>query len=311
MDQRDLFMEVGDAARTPRPSYYFMMRCLLCSRIETGLGSNESGYDEDVNIYMAHLLNSFSDPRYLADSRRYLSKYDTEVFERLAHSDDARLKYTIYKANADFLLVSIGIFENPGAMLSGRTPNARPRGARAWTEPTEEAYVGRGKTYYHFAYSYSQQVHRRNAAVSDVLEKLSLGFDKYTKILSHLRGEYFNLIDALSRGEVYHLERSVDKEGAKTEARQKIDEFLDVYAEWMKTGSDEARGRMERIISEIRALDPEFRFRLPGGEGASMTGSDIAAGDRPASDGTAIDPAGDAREKDRKRKDSKTGDRET
>jgi len=274
MDPRDLFVEIGgETSRTPRPSYYFMMRCLLCSRIETGLCSNEAGYDEDVNIYVAHLLNSFSDPRYLAESRKYLSKYDTEVFERLAHSDDARLKYTIYKANADFLLISIGIFENPGAMLSGRAPAGRAKGGRAWLEPTEEAYVGKGKTYYHFAYTYAQQVHRRSTAVSDVLEKLSLGFDKYTKILSHLRGEYFNLVEALSQGEVYHLERSVDKEGAKTEARQKIDEFLDVYSEWMKTGTDEARERMGNVIAEIRALDPEFRFRLPGGDAETGPGS--------------------------------------
>ena len=44
---------------------------------------------------------------------------------------------------------------------------------RTKVAPAEEAYIGRGKTYYHFAYTYSQQIHRRNQGVSEVLEKLS------------------------------------------------------------------------------------------------------------------------------------------
>ena len=45
--------------------------------------------------------------------QKYLSKYDADVFRRLQTSTDARLKYAIYKTNADFLLVSIGIFDQP------------------------------------------------------------------------------------------------------------------------------------------------------------------------------------------------------
>src|SRR5213075_3535563 len=108
---------------------------------------------------------------YVDQSKKFLSKYDTDVFRRLSTSTDARLKYLIYKTNADFLLVSIGIFDNPrGAGASSRK-----------LQPSEEAYIGRGKTYYHFAYSYSQQMHRKNAGVSEVLEKLSVGFDKYLR----------------------------------------------------------------------------------------------------------------------------------
>src|SRR6185436_10764355 len=97
-----------------------------------------------------------------------------------------RLKYLIYKTNADFLLVSIGIFDNPTGQAAQRR-----------LQPSEEAYIGRGKTYYHFAYSYSQQMHRKNQGVSEVLEKLSVGFDKYIRILSHMRGEYLDLVKRL------------------------------------------------------------------------------------------------------------------
>ena len=166
------YVDLKDTSRELQPTYYFMVNCLLYSRMETGLVSNQDFYDEDVNVYLAHLLHSFINPEYVDQSRRFLSKYDTDVFKRLSQSTDARLKYQIYKTNADFLLVSIGIFDNP--ML--------PAGQKK-LQPSEETYIGRGKTYYHFAYTYAQQMHRKNAGVSEVLEKLSVGFDKYLRIL--------------------------------------------------------------------------------------------------------------------------------
>ena len=107
------YIDLKENTRDLQPTYYFMINCLLYSRMETGLVSNQDFYDEDVNVYLAHLLHSFVNPEYVEQSRRFLSKYDTDVFRRLSESTDARLKYQIYKTNADFLLVSIGICLNP------------------------------------------------------------------------------------------------------------------------------------------------------------------------------------------------------
>jgi hypothetical protein len=175
------------------------------------------------------------------------------VFRRLSTSTDARLKYLIYKTNADFLLVSIGIFDNPAASAAHR----------AKLQPSEEAYVGRGKTYYHFAYSYSQQMHRKNAGVSDVLEKLSVGFDKYLRILSHMRGEYLDLMKRLSSGEVYHLERQVNEHSMQEMLKVKQDELLELYSAWKQEPTPEKEEHLERVVSEIRQINPEFRFTLP------------------------------------------------
>ena len=216
------YIDLKETSRDLQPTYYFMINCLLYSRMETGLVSNQDFYDEDVNVYLAHLLHSFINPEYVEQSKKFLSRYDTDVFRRLSTSTDARLKYLIYKTNADFLLVSIGIFDNPLASAAHR----------AKLQPSEEAYVGRGKTYYHFAYSYSQQMHRKNAGVSDVLEKLSVGFDKYLRILSHMRGEYLDLMKRLSSGEVYHLERQVNEHSMQEMLKVKQDELLELYSAW-------------------------------------------------------------------------------
>ncbi len=247
------YVDLKENTRDLQPTYHFMINCLLYSRMETGLVSNQEFYDEDVNVYLAHLLHSFINPEYVEQSKRFLSKYDTDVFRRLATSSDARLKYLIYKTNADFLLISIGIFDNPAGAGPGR---AKPPAA-------EEAYIGRGKTYYHFAYSYAQQVHRKNQGVSEVLEKLSLGFDKYIRILSHMRGEYMDLLKRFSQGEVYHLERSVDEASQQELLRVKQDELLERYAAWKQEPSAENEENLERVVGEIRQLNPEFRFELP------------------------------------------------
>jgi hypothetical protein len=247
------YVDLKDVSRDLQPTYFFMINCLLYSRMETGLVSNQDCYDEDVNVYLAHLLHSFINPEYVEQSKRFLSKYDTDVFRRLSNSTDARLKYQIYKTNADFLLVSIGVFDNPAIAGASRTR----------LQPSEEAYIGRGKTYYHFAYTYSQQMHRKNAGVSEVLEKLSTGFEKYLRILSHMRGEYLDLMKRLSNGEVYHLERSVDEHSQRELLRVKQDELLELYSAWRVSKSAESEENLERVVSEIRQLNPSFKFQLP------------------------------------------------
>lgn len=262
MAAREQYLELPRTDRELRPTYLFMMKCLLYSRMETGLVSNKDFYDEDVNVYIAHLLNSFIHPAYLERSRGYLSKYDTEVFRRLETSKDARLKYTLYKTNADFLLISLGIFDNAEADPAG-TAGPAGRNTPPSLRPAEEAYIGRGRTYYRFAYSYSQQIHGRHTPITEVLEKLSDGFDKYMKILSHMRGEYLDLLRRLSRGEVYHLERAVNADQRDEEFRNKQDRVLDLYLEWKKTQNEELRSEMRNLLDELKTMRTDFKMELP------------------------------------------------
>lgn len=261
---RFLFTDLTDAARSVKPSYYFMMRSLLHSRIDAGLPSHAGGEEEDVNVYLAHLLQAFGDSAFFESSRPYLHRYDHEVFDRLSHSTDARLKYKIYKTNADFLLISIGIFDDPSQTLLG--PGHGPQAThRTAFEPSEEATIGRGRTYYQFAFEYSQLVNRRHPAVTEVLEKLSHGFDRYAQILAHLRGEYLDIIQQFSQGEIYHLERSVNREQMREKLHDLQDAFLDAYAVWRRSGKDEDRKTMLAAADALRELDPNFKFDLKGG----------------------------------------------
>jgi hypothetical protein len=240
--------------REIEPDVFFMMNCLMYSRLETGHPSNKDFYDEDVNIYLASLLTSFMNPDYHERAKKYLSRYDTSLFRKIRDSSDVRLKYTIYKTNADFLLISIGIFKNPDG--------TRPGSQDSVFKDNEEAYMGRGKAYYQFAYSYSQTMFKKPTAISDVLEKLSRGFEQYVQILSHMRGEYFNILDRLGQGDIYHLERSIDRLASDDELKQLQDRFLDLYSRYMDTKDPELKSQLKKLAKEIQSIDESFRFQI-------------------------------------------------
>jgi len=240
--------------RDIEPTFFFMMNCLLYSRLESGHPSNQTVYDEDVNVYLASLLTSFMNPEYHERTRKLLSRYDSDLFDKVRNSSDVRLKYTIYKTNADFLLISIGIFRNPDA--------TKPGIRDAFMQDSEEVYMGRAKAYYQFAYSYSQAMFRKATAISEVLEKLSRGFENYVSILSHMRGEYFNILEQLSAGDVYHLERSIDRAETDRELKALQDQFLDLYSTYMKTKSPELKEKLRELARKIQKLDETFRFTM-------------------------------------------------
>jgi hypothetical protein len=234
-------------------TYFFMMNSLLYSRMESGFPSNNEYYDEDVNIYLANLLTSMIFSEYHANISRYVTPYDIGLFESINSSADPREKYQAYKINADYLLISLGIFDNPG----GRRPNSAPH-----LNISKESYAGRGKTYYRLAQSYSIETARKSTAVTDVLGKLSHGFDKYVKILSLMRGEYFNFYSKISDGELYHLENSVKKIDDKKRLEALYDKFLDAYSLYRQDPSPEARSQVEEHAAAIREIDPGFDFSI-------------------------------------------------
>jgi len=242
-----------EGKRDIEPTFFFMLNCLLYSRLETGNPSNRDYYDEDVNMYVTNLLCSFMKPEYHRRAKKYLSRYDTNLFAKIEGSSDVRLKYTIYKTNADFLLISIGIFKNPA---HGRID------ALPLLKNSEEAHMGRAKAYYNFAYTYSQSMFKKTTGISEVLEKLSKGFERYVQILSHMRGEYFNILDRLSAGEIYHLERDIDTAQASNELKTLQDKFLDKYSEYLKTQDHKLKEELDEMVREIRRLDGSFNFQI-------------------------------------------------
>jgi len=238
---------------TESNTYFFMMNNLLYSRIEAGFPSNDEYFDEDVNVYLAGLLASLIDPACRAAAERYIRTYDIQLHELVESMEHGYAKFQAYKANADFLLVSIGIFDNPLRM--------RPRSTPYMSIP-REAYIGRGMVYYHLAQSYCREVYRRDTALVTVLGKLASGFEKYLAALALMRSEYLNMYRKITSGELYHLGLSLDHAGDGNERGILYDEFLDAYSSYRREPSPESRRTLDDLAGRIRRLDPAFRFEM-------------------------------------------------
>jgi len=78
-----------------------------------------------------------------------------------------------------------------------------------------------------------------------------------------MRGEYLDLVKRLSNGEVYHLERSIDEHSQQELLRVKQDELLELFSAWKKEPTPEKKQDLEKVVSEIRQINPSFRFELP------------------------------------------------
>jgi len=244
-------LNLGNDVQT---SYFFMLNCLLHSRVNIGIESNSEVYDEDVNVYLAHLLNAHIDPRYLLRVSRYVAPTDADVVASLERDTDHRRQYETYKANADFLLMAVSVFD----LFD------EPRHSRAHHLRTpKQVYIGRAALYYSLAASYATKLSRGDSPIADTLLKLSEGIDDYVKILSYMRGQYLDFIRRYSPGELFHLDRALEEIEKDETIEQLRNEFLDTYHAWMKTEDPKLKRKLEEQAELLREVDPTFEFTPP------------------------------------------------
>lgn len=230
-----------------------MLNCLLHSRVSIGIESNSVVYDEDVNVYLAHLLNAHIDPRYLLRVAPYVAATDADVAQALDQAD-IRTRYNTYKANADFLLLAVSVFD-----LFDEPKHSRQVVLRT----PKQVYVGRAAAYYALAASCASRLERGESTIACTLHKISEGIDDYVRILSYMRGQYMDFIRRYSSGELFHLDRSIDQIEQNETIEQMRNEFLDTYHAWMKTGVKELKRKLKEQARLLREVDPTFEFTPP------------------------------------------------
>jgi hypothetical protein len=230
---------------------YFFINNFLLSRIDSDMPSDLKEYDEDVNVYTASLLAGVVTGQQDLLQSDYVSTRDSDVFARVQDTKDQRLRYRVYKANADFLYVSLGIFGE--SSIVGDMP-----------EPADDAQnrlTGRGKSYYQFASAYAERLFGRGAAIAEVMDKLSRNFEAYTKVMVWMSGEYLHLMNQISSGEMYHLEQDTQEHFEKSYKTNSWDELLDSFVAWRKHESKETLRRLARAAREVKRIDPSFSLK--------------------------------------------------
>src|SRR6266850_521181 len=239
------------ATPTPENVGYFFINNFLLSRIDSDMPSDLKEYDEDVNVYTASLLAGVVTGQQDLLSADYVSTRDADVFARVQETKDQRLRYRVYKANADFLYVSLGIFGE--SSLVGDAPET--------DEDAQSRFTGRGKSYYQFASAYAERLFGRGAAIAEVMDKLSRNFEAYTRVMIWMSGEYLHLMNQISSGEMYHLEQNTQDHFEKSYKANSWDELLASYVEWRGTRSKDSLRRLARAARELRRIDPSFSLK--------------------------------------------------
>ena len=235
-------------------SYFFMLNCLLHSRVQTGLESNTERYDEDVNVYLAHLLNSHIEPGYLLRTSPMIAVDDAHVFRMIEQSGSDRQRYEIYRANADYLLISVAVFD---------VFDERHYHHRSDFHTPKTVYIARAAAYYGLAASFATKLARGPSSIADTFSKLSEGIESYVRILMYMRGQYLNFIKRYSDGELFHLERSIEDIRRAELIEERRNEFLDVYHAWMRTRDEDLKERLSESAELLRQVDPTFEFQVP------------------------------------------------
>ena len=227
----------------------YLLGNILNARQACGIPSNEKKFDEDVNIYLAHLLFAFLLPDYQKLISRYLSLNASDLMEAVEKQNDKVVRYFIYKVNADYLLIHLGVFND---LASGR---------RSF-QKSERQFIELGESYYDHASQFNYQIYRKHTAVGDVLEKLSHSFGDYTRILHVLREEFFELVKRmkLENDHVDKKDMSMAKLINGLEFEQKVNEFLDLYGAWLQVKSQDMKLKVIRAAEAIKAIDSSFQF---------------------------------------------------
>ncbi len=170
-----------------------------CERHWKEIKANEMKYDEDVNQYITLTLAELANPKSLAFQSQYTVGIDDDVGQ-IAMSLREQIKtYFLYKINADFLLLSLGLFR-PDTNILG------------------DAYFDKGESYYFSAANNLKAVKGGRSGMSDVLEKMSGGFGKYVEILRTMKNSADNFLSfnfKFSQAEMQDLE-SVLSQAAKS-----------------------------------------------------------------------------------------------
>lgn len=254
------FLASKTSPRKVRPTTYVALNCLLLTKADGTPKNGDPLPQEDVDAYLAALSDQIEAHVPLPPERsRLLSRYDVAAWRRLASANRGSLRYLVYRTPEDLLLISVGIFEQCGPYVPNR---------REGLLPGEEADVGRSPNWYHFSYTYGELLENPAATVGGVLEKLTTSLERYHKMLSHMRGEYWSLARRFKKATVIRLARTVDDEARDTTLRAMHDRLLDAYAEWKKTGERKHLDEIRGLTREIRLLSPDFQFSLPAGGAA-------------------------------------------
>ncbi len=249
MQDNCLFFDISKQERESAIRY--LLGAILNCRRDLNFPSNYYVFDEDVNVYLAHLLFAVSLPEYHDMAEPYLSMDTSNIIQWVRSTEDRTIRYFIFKVNADHILLHTAIFDD----LSGKAKSK-------FFKRSAKHYRELAQLYYDQAAIYHTRIYRKKTGVGEVLEKIARYYDLYQELLKSVRREYFNFMNGFRDQAFSHFLKEMRQFENEMTKQQKIDLLLDLYGEWLKTKNPEIEIRIREIANRIHEIDPNFQFNL-------------------------------------------------
>jgi hypothetical protein len=229
----------------------YLLQTVISSRGESKFPSNYYTYDEDVNVYLAHLLFAVSLPEYHEMAEPYLSTDTSDILRWVRATEDRTIRYFIFKVNADHLLMHTSIFND----LTAKKP-------KKLFSRSDKHFLEVAKLYYEQAAAYHKKIYRKKTGVGDVLTKLSHYFEDYQGVLKHVRREYFHFVNSFKDNAFDEFVGEVSTYESSTTLKEKMDLFLDLYGQWLESKNPILVNEITQLVAQIKQVDPGFDFNL-------------------------------------------------
>ncbi len=166
---------------------------------EKEIKQNELEYEEDVNQYITLMLAEMVNPKTTGLTNQYLVGTDSDAGQIAIDLKFESQKYQVFRTNADFLLFHLGLFSPKSNILGDK-------------------YFDKGGWYYSSSACSLKHAWGGRSGLSDVLEKLSLKFGKYVKILRYMKNRssnYFSFHFKFSGEEIARFQKQLTLESKK------------------------------------------------------------------------------------------------
>ena len=232
---------------------YFFLESILKAKDQAHGPTRSFSFDEDVNIYLAHLLFAVSLPEYHDMADPFLSDNTHEVFEWVRETEDPMLRYFIFKVNADHLLVQSTIF-NPDLQLAKRFPLKK----NVPDEKNEDRLSA--ILYYNQAARLHAGVYEKKTGVGEVLSKIAGQFDVYKHVLTGVKEDYFKFIECFREQAFRHFLMKLSSYEKDHLKDIKMEQFLEAYQGWLSVKTPELKKKILQLSLELSQVDPQFRF---------------------------------------------------
>lgn len=230
----------------------FLLSAIIKTKEEHPNLTRKAAVDEDVNVYLAHLMFAIALPEYHEMADPYLSKHSSDIMEWVKGTEDRTVRYFIYKVNADHLLMHTTLFHD---LSKGKR--------KTILQSPDEYYQELAALYYSEAAKYHQQMNRKKTGIAHVLEKVAVDFKYYQRILELVRNDYFDFVQTFREKHFNNLLSEISHYEKENFYDKKMDDFLSAFHEWNEAQNEAMRAKVSQLAADLKRMNPEFQFQFP------------------------------------------------